>query len=93
MVAVQLGTESRAATQSFAQATAQATGVVNVYFVSGSYDFLVQVAMPNVEALRAFVVDTLSSRPEVASTETHLIFEHVRGHTPLAAQRPAAPSR
>jgi hypothetical protein len=37
------------------------------------------VATTDSAALRTFVVDELSAHPEVALTETNLIFEHVRG--------------
>jgi DNA-binding Lrp family transcriptional regulator len=50
-----------------------------VYFLAGADDFHVHVAAQDPDDLRAFVVDNLSSAPEVALTETNLIFEHKRG--------------
>ena len=40
-------------------------------------EHLVYVAVRDTATLRAFVVDQLSARPEVALTETSLIFEHL----------------
>ena len=53
--------------------------VVNVYFLSGSNDFLVHVAVRDVHHLRNVVVDRFTSRYEVAHIETALIFEYVKG--------------
>ena len=41
-------------------------------------DFLVHIAATSTENLRDFVVVNLSGNPDVALTETNLIFEHVR---------------
>lgn len=52
--------------------------VESIYFVSGDRDFLVHVAVADSEALRVLVADTLSVRPEVAGTNTSVIFEYRR---------------
>ncbi len=46
--------------------------------VSGSEDFLVHVAVPDNQALYAFVIDRLTQRPEVADVRTSVVYEHVR---------------
>ena len=51
----------------------------NVYFLAGADDFLLDVAAADLTALRDFVVDQLSSHPEVAATQTNLIFDRLRG--------------
>ncbi len=43
----------------------------------GGHDFLVHVVVQDTAQLRQFVVVNLSGSPEVALTETNLIFEHV----------------
>lgn len=53
--------------------------VVNTYLLSGGNDFLIHVAVRDVEHLRALVVDRFTARPEVAHIETALIFEFVKG--------------
>ncbi|MBH0118709.1 Lrp/AsnC family transcriptional regulator [Rhodococcus sp. HM1] len=67
--------------------------VLNVYFLAGADDYLIHVATSNTDALRRFV-EHLSANPAVASTETSLIFEHVRP-SPRSenAPSPDAPGR
>ncbi|MGZ5370985.1 Lrp/AsnC family transcriptional regulator [Aeromicrobium sp.] len=79
MISVQLRSDSRAAIPNFSEDIARHRSVLNVYFVSGSYDFLLHVAATDTDDLRSFVVEELSAMPEVAGTETHLIFDHKRG--------------
>lgn len=55
--------------------------VVNVYLLAGATDFMVHVAVRDVAHLRSLVVDTFTSRDEVAHLETSLIFEFV--HAPI----------
>ncbi len=68
-----------AAVSRFSGAIARHPAVLNVYFVSGSYDFLLHVACSGPEDLRDFIATELSGKLQVAGTETHLIFEHTRG--------------
>ncbi|NRQ48399.1 Lrp/AsnC family transcriptional regulator [Aeromicrobium stalagmiti] len=79
MIAVRLRSDARGAINDFSDRLARMTEVLNVYFLAGADDFHVHVAARDPEDLRAFVVDHLSSAPEVALTETNLIFEHKRG--------------
>jgi len=51
---------------------------VDVYFVAGANDYLLHVAVPGTSDLRDFVAEQLSRDPDVALTETSLIFEHTR---------------
>lgn len=79
MIAVRLQPSARAEIGSVAPRLAALPGVLNVFFLSGDDDFLLQVALPSPDALRAFVIDHLSASREFTSTETSLVFEHVRG--------------
>lgn len=79
VIAVGMQSHARAAIAGYAAELAALPEVRNVFFVAGNYDFLVHVAMPDTESLRAFVVVRLSGNPDVASTETNLVFEHLRG--------------
>lgn len=83
MVAVRLRVHARANLRQFAMRMAGLPGVLNVFFLAGSDDFQVHVAMTGSDELRDFVADNLSTNPEVAMTETHLIFEHLTGAGPL----------
>ena len=52
--------------------------VLQVFFLGGVDDFIVHVAVADSSALRAFVVDHLSSKPTVASTRTSIVFDYYR---------------
>jgi DNA-binding Lrp family transcriptional regulator len=94
MIAVRLQASERTQIGAFTDRMRTKSGVRAVYFVAGSVDFLLDVVARDAAALRDFVVDELSARGEVASTETHLIFEHARGAAWLprpGADRPPGP--
>jgi DNA-binding Lrp family transcriptional regulator len=52
--------------------------LVGVFVVSGTADFLLHVAVPDTNALYAFVIDRLTSRAEVADVNTSVVYEHIR---------------
>ncbi len=52
--------------------------IVGVFVVSGSADFLLHVAVPDTDALYAFVIDRLTEREEVADVNTSVVYEHIR---------------
>lgn len=79
MIAVRVQPNARARIGDYASRLATLPGVLNVYFLAGSVDFLVQVAARSPDALREFVTEHLSASREFASTETSLVFDHVRG--------------
>ena len=51
--------------------------VLAVYQVTGDRDFLVHMAVRDIQHLQDTAMDAFASRPEVASIETSIIFEHV----------------
>ncbi|QLY28358.1 Lrp/AsnC family transcriptional regulator [Nocardia huaxiensis] len=82
MIAVRVHSEARGHLAAFGDQMAALPEVENVYFIAGADDYLIHVATANSDELRRFVVEHLSAHRAVASTETILIFEHVRpgGH-------------
>jgi DNA-binding Lrp family transcriptional regulator len=80
MIAVRLQSHARGQISKFAARVVQLPEVLNVFFLAGAVDFSVHIAAINTENLRDFVVVNLSGNPDVAFTETNLIFEHLRGH-------------
>jgi DNA-binding Lrp family transcriptional regulator len=78
MIAVRMQSHARSHLTEFATAVSALPEVLNVFFLAGADDFLVHVAARNTENLRDFVVVNLSGNPDVALTETNLIFEHIR---------------
>ena len=77
IIAVRLQAAARARLGGFARALAERPEVQDVYLLGGSEDVLVHVAVADSQALRAFVVEHLSTRQEVAHTQTSLVFEHL----------------
>ena len=50
--------------------------VAQLFFLAGSEDFVLHVAVRDTAALREFVLEHLSAHPAVASTRTSLVFQH-----------------
>lgn len=59
-------------------------GVLALFHLSGSTDYLVHVAAVSTDALRDFVLDHLTGRAGVAHAETSLVFDRTRGTAPLS---------
>ena len=81
MIAVRVHAGARQHLAEFGTQMANSAQVENVYFIAGADDYLIHVATANSDELRGFVLDHLSAHPAVASTETILIFEHVRSRS------------
>ncbi len=77
IIAVRLQVDARNVVRSFANRLAGMPEVRNVFFVAGGQDFFVQVVAQDTAKLRQFVVVNLSGSPEVASTETNVVLEHL----------------
>ena len=78
MIAVRLQAHARGHLSEFAETMVALPEVLNVFFLAGAVDFYVHIAATSTNGLRDFVVNNLSANPDVALTETNLIFEHVR---------------
>jgi DNA-binding Lrp family transcriptional regulator len=78
MIAVRLQSHARGHIPAFMAKIAALPGVLNVFFLGGADDFHVHIAAATTDELREFVVVNLSGDPDVALTETNLIFEHLR---------------
>lgn len=83
IVVVRLQGNARARIGEFGGWLSSLPGVLNVFFLAGGDDFQVHVAAASPDALREFVVANLSANRDVAMTETHLIFEHLRTGSPF----------
>lgn len=82
MIAIRLDARARHHIREVISVLVRRPEVLDVFFVAGANDYLVHVAVPGTEELRRFVADHLSRNPDIAYTETNLIFEHIRadGH-------------
>jgi DNA-binding Lrp family transcriptional regulator len=83
MVSVRLQAGARGKIRTFIQQIRRKRQVIDVYFLAGADDFILHVAAQDTDDLRSFVVDNLNADADVAGTQTSLIFEHLRGASPL----------
>lgn len=79
LITIRLHAHARGDLRRFQSYVEELPATQRVYFLAGDRDFLVHVAVPDAASLRELVSDTLSLRPEVASTSTSLIFAHAAG--------------
>lgn len=77
LVSVRLRAGARSRLRQFTQEMLARPEVQDVYFLAGVDDFLIHVAVADTASLRDFVIDPLSTYPEVGATQTNLIFEHL----------------
>ncbi len=78
LTAVTIRPPSRANIEAFRDWAAELPEIAGVFVVSGGDDFLLHVAVPDTDALYAFVIDRLTERPEVADVRTSVVYEHIR---------------
>jgi DNA-binding Lrp family transcriptional regulator len=83
MISVSLQSNARGKIRNFIQQIRRKPQVMDVYFLAGGDDFILHVAARDTEDLRSFVVENLNADADVAGTQTSLIFEHLRGASPL----------
>lgn len=83
MISVSLHSNARGRISSFIQQIRRMPQVMDVYFLAGADDFILHVAARDTDDLRSFVVENLNADADVAGTQTSLIFEHLRGASPL----------
>ncbi|WP_353114917.1 Lrp/AsnC family transcriptional regulator [Microbacterium sp.] len=83
LITIRLHSHARGDLRRFQAYLEDLSATQRVYFLAGDRDFMVHVAVPDAAALRELVSDTLSLRPEVASTSTSLIFAQAAGRRGL----------
>ncbi|MGQ7296679.1 Lrp/AsnC family transcriptional regulator [Quadrisphaera sp. KR29] len=91
LIGVRIRPPSRARIEGFRSWAAALPEVVGVFVTSGTEDFLLHLAVPDNEALYAFVIDRLTERPEVADVRTSVVYEHLRPR--VVAPAPGAGGR
>ena len=78
LVAIRLRQHSREFVNDFRAHALKLPEVIALYHVAGKLDFLVHVCARDPDHLKDFALDAFTTRREVASIETSLIFEFVR---------------
>ena len=76
MIAVRIRPPTGANWERFRDFTMGIPEVIAVYVLTGPDDFLLHVAVRDVEHLNAVVLDKLTERPELADVRTSVIYRH-----------------
>jgi DNA-binding Lrp family transcriptional regulator len=74
-VAVQLKHHTRSAVARFEKSAIELPQVVALYHVTGRNDYLAHAVAQDMDHLRDFTLDAITSLPEVARVETSLLFK------------------
>ena len=80
MITVRLRPQSRDVVLGFRNFAIQLPETLQVFITTGAEDIIMHVAVPSTEALRDFVLDSLTKRREVAGVRTEVVFDHERNH-------------
>jgi DNA-binding Lrp family transcriptional regulator len=77
LLSVQVRPLSREVIEGFKAYVADLPEVLSVFVVAGSEDFLVHVAVPDVDHLHGLLLDRFSKRREVVNFRSAVIYQHV----------------
>jgi DNA-binding Lrp family transcriptional regulator len=78
LISVRIRPPSRPVIAGFREWAAGLPETIGLFVTSGAHDFLLHVAVPDVNGLYAFVIDRLTERREVADVQTTMVYEHVQ---------------
>ncbi len=78
MASVSLDSHTPDTINSFRDDTLKLREVISLFHMGGENDFLVHIAVSDVEHLRNLIYDAFTSRNEVRHVETALVYEHCR---------------
>jgi DNA-binding Lrp family transcriptional regulator len=78
MIAIRMARHARGDIEQFSAHLKTRDEVVSFYHVSGDDDYLIHIAVRDVDCLREFILQALTEREEVDHIQTRLIFEEVR---------------
>ena len=76
LISVTLRAGARSHLANFMKEMRNLPEVIQVFFLGGSEDFIVHLAVRDNDHVREFVLENLSSNATVASTRTNMVFEH-----------------
>jgi DNA-binding Lrp family transcriptional regulator len=81
LLAFQVRPLSRTVIEGFRNFALRLPGVLAVYVLTGTDDFLVHVAVPDLTAMHALLMDHFSKRKEVIGFRTSVIYDYERSAT------------
>ena len=87
MISVRVVPKTRELVERVVESIYSLAETVSVSLMSGEYDLMVHVSVPDTASLRAIVVDRIAAIPGVVDERTSIMFEHRRKHVlePLEA--------
>lgn len=83
LVSVRLRPGARHLMTAFGEELRAFPEISQFFTLGGADDFLIHITAVDTDHIREFVLEHLSSNPAVAGTQTNLVFEHVRGTSPV----------
>lgn len=87
LISVRVRPPARAVIEGFREWAAALPEVIGLFVTSGAHDFLIHIAVPDVNGVYAFVIDRLTERREIVDVQTTMAYEHVQQHV-VAPARP-----
>ena len=78
LISVRLQPKTTASLRAFQQAVLAARETLAVIMVSGADDFVIEIAAPDIESVRDFVLQHITSRTDVVDARTTIIYEQIR---------------
>jgi DNA-binding Lrp family transcriptional regulator len=82
LVSVQVRPLSRTVIDAFKDSASGLPEVLSVFVLAGGDDFLLHVAVQDLDRLHGFLIDRLSQRREIAGFRTSVIFQQVHTTAP-----------
>lgn len=76
LISVTLRAGARANLSEFMAQMRNHPQVIQVFFLGGTEDFIVHLAVRNSDEVREFVLEQLSNNSSVANTRTNIVFDH-----------------
>jgi DNA-binding Lrp family transcriptional regulator len=93
LIAVQVRPLTRPVIDNFHDSVMALPEVLGVFVLAGGDDFLVHVAVRDVEHLQAFLLDRLSQRREIVGFRTSVIYQHsTKQVVPVLPEDPVGPA-
>jgi len=82
MIAVQVRPLNRQIIQTFKESTAAMPEVLSVFVLAGGDDFILHIAVQDLDRLHSFLLDKLSKRREIVTFRTSVIFQEMQNTAP-----------
>jgi DNA-binding Lrp family transcriptional regulator len=86
LIAVQVRPLKRSVIDTFKDSVSKLPEVLSVFVLAGGDDFVLHVAVPDLDHLHAFLLDRLSKRGEIVGFRTSVIYQRV--HNPVLSRLP-----